>query len=98
LSLSQTLYDELVPLFEAAKRKRQIIMVTHNANLVINTDADQIIVADVGAHTSEGLPPIQYRSGGLEQEPIRKIVCNILEGGEVAFRDRARRLRIALAR
>jgi hypothetical protein len=72
-------------------------MVTHNANLVVNTDADQIIVAEVGAH-GEGLPPISYSSGGLEEARIRKIVCDILEGGELAFRDRARRLGIAFQR
>lgn len=94
----KSVYDELVPLFQAAKRKRQVIMVTHNANLVINADADQVIVAEVGAQTTSGLPPISYHSGGLEEDPIRKIVCDILEGGELAFRDRARRLRIALAR
>jgi AAA domain, putative AbiEii toxin, Type IV TA system len=94
----QSIYTELVPLFQVAKRKRQVIMVTHNANLVINTDADQIIIADVGAHTGDGLPPITYRSGGLDEAPIRKLVCNILEGGEQAFQDRARRLRIALSR
>lgn len=94
----KSVYDELVPLFQAAKRKRQVIMVTHNANLVVNADADQIIVAEVGAQTTSGLPPISYHSGGLEEGRIRKIVCDILEGGELAFRDRARRLRIALAR
>ncbi|MHC2357812.1 energy-coupling factor transporter ATP-binding protein EcfA2 [Sinorhizobium meliloti] len=94
----KSIYDELVPLFVAAKRKRQVIMVTHNANLVINTDADQIIVAEVGAHTAEGLPPITYSAGGLEEVSVRKIACDILEGGELAFKDRARRLRIAFAR
>jgi ABC-type uncharacterized transport system ATPase subunit len=94
----KSIYDELVPLFLAAKRKRQIIMVTHNANLVVNTDADQIIIADVGNHTAAGLPPITYRSGGLDEKTIRKTVCDILEGGEHAFTDRARRLRIALKR
>lgn len=94
----KSVYDELVPLFQAAKRKRQVMMVTHNANLVVNADADQIIVAEVGAQTASGLPPISYRSGGLEEGRIRKIVCDILEGGELAFRDRARRLRIGLAR
>ncbi len=74
-------------------------MVTHNANLVINTDADQIIVAEVGTASAGGLPPIRYQSGGLDEKPIRTLaVCNILEGGEMAFRDRARRLRIALKR
>jgi predicted ATPase len=42
----KSVFDELVALFIAAKAKRQVIMVTHNANLVINTDADQIIVAE----------------------------------------------------
>ena len=46
-------------------------MVTHNANLVINADADQIIIANVGSHTSEGLPPISYYGGGLEEADIR---------------------------
>ncbi|MCH8863537.1 MAG: ATP-binding protein [Proteobacteria bacterium] len=94
----KSIYDELVPLFQEAKRKRQVIIVTHNANLVVNTDADQIIIAEVGEHPAAGLPPITYRSGGLDEAPIRKIVCDILEGGELAFRDRARRLRIFFER
>ena len=94
----QSIFDELVPLFQEAKRKRQVIMVTHNANLVINTDADQIIVADVGPQSADGLPSITYKSGGLDEAEIRKDVCDILEGGEEAFRNRARRLRIVLER
>ena len=94
----KSVFDELVSLFIAAKAKRQVIMVTHNANLVINTDADQIIVAECGPHPSGGLPPITYKAGGLEDEHIRKAVCNILEGGEEAFRERARRLRVRLDR
>lgn len=94
----KSVFDELVALFVAAKAKRQVIMVTHNANLVINTDADQIIVATAGPHPSGGLPPITYVSGGLESAEIRKAVCDILEGGEAAFRERARRLRVRLER
>lgn len=90
--------DELVDLFIAAKAKRQVIMVTHNANLVINTDADQIIIANAENHTRGELPEITYLSGGLENAEIRKSVCDILEGGEVAFKERARRLRVRLKR
>lgn len=90
--------DELVDLFIAAKAKRQVIMVTHNANLVINTDADQIIIANAENHTRGELPQITYLSGGLENSEIRKSVCDILEGGEVAFKERARRLRVRLKR
>lgn len=94
----KSVFDELVALFINAKAKRQVIMVTHNANLVINTDADQIIVAESGPHLSGGLPPISYKAGGLEDAAIRKVVCDILEGGEAAFRERARRLRVRLDR
>jgi energy-coupling factor transporter ATP-binding protein EcfA2 len=94
----QSVNDELVPLFIAAKTRRQVIMVTHNANLVVNTDADQIIFASVGGYSESGLPRISYSAGGLENESTRRIVCEILEGGETAFKERARRLRVRLRR
>nr|WP_246526468.1 AAA family ATPase [Plastoroseomonas hellenica] len=94
----KSVFDELVHLFVEAKSHRQVIMVTHNANLVINTDADQIIIAESGPHPHGALPPITYRSGGLESAEIRKAVCDILEGGEGAFQERARRLRVRLDR
>lgn len=94
----KSVFDELVPLFIAAKAKRQVIIVTHNANLVVNTDADQIIVAETSPATGDGLPSFKYVAGGLEDVKIRKVVCDILEGGEKAFRERARRLRVQLGR
>src|SRR4030095_2167637 len=63
----KSVFDELVSLFTKAKTKRQVIMVTHNANLVINTDADQIIIAEAGPHAAGGIPPITYPSGGLQR-------------------------------
>lgn len=94
----KSVFDELVGLFIEAKSNRQVIIVTHNANLVINTDADQIIIAEAGPHPHGSLPPITYTAGGLENAEIRKSVCDILEGGEGAFRERARRLRVRLPR
>lgn len=73
-------------------------MVIQSANLVIDTDADQIIIAEAGPHPHGALPLISYRSGGLETTEIRKAICDILEGGEGAFRERARRLRGRLER
>lgn len=93
----KSIYNELVERFKEAKARRQIIIVTHNANLVVNTDADQVVIASRGAHKSDALPHIAYMSGGLENPSIREAVCNILEGGETAFLDRARRLRIPLS-
>ena len=91
---SKSVFEELVGLFVEAKSNRQVIMVTHNANLVINTDADQIIIAEAGPYPPSALPPISYTSGGLENAEIRKAVCDILEGGAAAFQERACRLRV----
>ncbi|KKN36659.1 hypothetical protein LCGC14_0771260 [marine sediment metagenome] len=92
----ESIYLELVDQFKQAKSRRQIIIVTHNANLVVNTDADQVIIASRGKHKPGNLPDISYTSGGLENQAIRTAVCNILEGGETAFLERSKRLRIPL--
>lgn len=76
------IYDELTPAFRKAKTNRQIIIATHNANLVVNTDAEQIIIAD----HSEGT--LSYRSGTIENPEVREIVKTILEGGDQAFKKR----------
>ncbi|MBJ7610374.1 MAG: ATP-binding protein [Candidatus Dormibacteraeota bacterium] len=93
----ESVYAELVNLFRQASRRRQIIMVTHNANLVVNTDVDQVIVARCGTVEEGRLPELTYLSGGLEQPAVRKAVCEVLEGGAEAFRQRARRLRLDFA-
>jgi ABC-type lipoprotein export system ATPase subunit len=83
--------QQLVPLFSRIKKYRQVIIVTHNANLVVNTDAEQIIVA-----TNEG-EVISYKTGALEDgsiiknEGIKASICNILEGGRYAFEKRERK-------
>ena len=92
----KSIYDELVGIFKEAKKRRQIIIVTHNANLVVNTDSDQVIVASRGQHKPGHLPDISYKSGGLESSDVRAAVCEILEGGRLAFAERARRLRLSL--
>ncbi len=92
----QSVFSELVPHFLEARSRRQVIIVTHNANLVINTDADQVIVARATPSTSVGMPTISYVSGSLENANIRRCVCDILEGGDRAFMERAKRYRIRL--
>lgn len=92
------MFDELVDRFREARVRRQVIIVTHNANLVVNTDADQVVVATAGPHRPGDLPEINYEGGGLENPDIRRQVCEILEGGQQAFTERARRLRVRLPR
>ena len=93
----ESIYSELVELFRSASKRRQVIMVTHNANLVVNTDVDQVIVARCGPLAEGRLPKLQYVCGGLEDPEIRRSVCQILEGGAEAFRQRARRLGLDLS-
>lgn len=76
------IYDELTPAFRSAKTRRQIIIATHNANLVVNTDAEQVIIAE---HTNGML---SYKAGTLEDLVIRDSVKTILEGGDEAFKKR----------
>src|SRR5262245_29606644 len=90
----KSVFDELVPHFGEARQRRQVIIVTHNANLVVNTDADQVIVASSERREGIGLPRLSYVSGSLEDREIRDAVCAVLEGGERAFLDRARRYRL----
>lgn len=71
-----------------------MIIVTHNANLVVNTDADQVIVARSVRGAPASLPTISYETGSLENSSIRRRVCEILEGGERAFLERERRYRL----
>ncbi len=90
----KSVFEELVPHFREARKRRQVIIVTHNANLVVNTDADQVIVASSEPNPAGGLPTVTYCCGSLEDQKIRTTVCEILEGGEQAFRDRERRYRL----
>lgn len=89
-----SVFQELVPQFREARKRRQMIIVTHNANLVVNTDADQVIIARSTRTTPTSLPTISYETGSLENSSIRRRVCEILEGGERAFLERERRYRL----
>ena len=76
------IYSELTPAIREAKKSRQIIIATHNANLVVNTDAEQIILADNIAEQ------ISYSVTVLEDTSRRELLTSILEGGEEAFAKR----------
>ena len=79
---NEFIMEKLVPIFTKIKKYRQIIIATHNANLVVNADAEQVIVA---SNKGENL---SYLSGSLESQEIRDKICNVLEGGKEAFRKR----------
>lgn len=90
-----SVYPSLIEYFRTRKKTRQIIIITHNPNLVVNTDAEQIFVANFDGSR---VPKIAYRSGALEDtgatgavQGIREEVCKILESGTEAFQLREQR-------
>lgn len=101
---NRTIYSELKDFVRKCKSKRQIIMVTHNANLVVAADAECVVVADQrGQSGNTGAYQFEYLTGSLEHSlksdnsytydsleelGIRQHVCHILEGGINAFKER----------
>jgi len=98
---NSSVYKQLVPYIRKAKKRRQIILITHNPNLVVATDAEQIIIATAERPSTQPYPCLRYHSGGLEHSVpgtdlgVREAVCLLLEGGEEAFRARENRYSLA---
>ncbi|MDF1659831.1 MAG: AAA family ATPase [Verrucomicrobiales bacterium] len=98
---NSSVYKQLVPYIRKAKTRRQIILITHNPNLVVATDAEQIVVATAERPSTQPYPCLRYDSGSLEHSVvgddlgIREAVCLLLEGGEEAFKARERRYSLA---
>ena len=87
---NQTIYKVLVRCIKRAKARRQVIMVTHNPNLAVVCDAEQIIYASCDKVNSRFV----YESGAIEHPEIRSKVVQILEGTEPAFRNRQLKYRL----
>ena len=82
---NQTVFELLVPCMKEAKQRRQVFMVTHNPNLAVVCDAEQIIYADMDKTKSFEM---RYTSGAIENPTINHAIVNVLEGTMDAFRNR----------
>ena len=104
---NRAIYTELVQYLTRKKKERQIILVTHNPNIVVGADSELIVVANqngMDTPNSNGYK-FQYISGSLENTKpfdssiktilesrgVREHVCEILEGGMEAFENRERK-------
>ncbi|GAA7800794.1 PHP-associated domain-containing protein [Helicobacter pylori] len=81
---SALIANYLVTLIKKQKQKRQIIFATHNANLVLNADAEQII------QLKNENNKIVAQSFMIESDDYKEDLLK-LEGGEKAFKDRERK-------
>ena len=82
---NETVVSLLVPVLSKAKKKRQIIMVTHNPNLAVVCDAEQVIYSSFDRKNAS---KIKYVSGSIENPVINSHVVNVLEGTKPAFNNR----------
>ena len=78
---NQSVFSNLVPCINAAKQKRQVIIVTHNPNIAVACDAEQIIYCEMDKDNYQ----IKYSSGSIENPTTRKHVVDVLEGTMPAF-------------
>ncbi|MEW6246514.1 MAG: TrlF family AAA-like ATPase [Nitrospirota bacterium] len=81
------IYDLIVRQIRENKLRRQLVVVTHNPNIVVNGDAELVTVMDFRHGQCRAV-----QSGCLQEQEVRAEICRVMEGGEQAFRQRYRRL------
>lgn len=103
---NRSIYNQVVKFLRKRKKTRQIIIVTHNPNLVLGADAELIVVANQdGEGTKNKAHKFEYVSGSIEyskaednaiaevlhKRGIQEHICDILEGGPEAFDKRKKK-------
>jgi len=78
---NESVANILVPFIRDAKKRRQIIIVTHNANLAVVADAEQIIRVKIDKQNDN---TFLFESGSLESKIVNDVV-NVLEGTKISF-------------
>ncbi|WKL50055.1 AAA family ATPase [Flavobacterium pectinovorum] len=79
---NHSVYKILVPFIKDAKKRRQIIIVTHNPNLAIVSDAELVIHVNID---KENKNTFSFNAGAIENKKINNTIVDILEGTEPAF-------------
>ena len=82
---NQSVTKVLVPFIQAAKNRRQIILVTHNPNLAVVADSDQIIHVKIDKENDQ---LVEVEAGGIEDDVINQSIVTILEGTMLSFKKR----------
>ena len=75
------LFETVLPALKKLKGRRQVIVATHNPNVVVNGDADMVIQLEATA--SRGRVAC---SGAIEEPAVRDAIVRTVDGGEEAFR------------
>ena len=81
------IYELLVRRLRETKTKRQVIVVTHNPNIVVHGDAELVLSLEA----RDGQSHIAC-AGGLQERRVREEICRVMEGGREAFKRRYQRI------
>jgi ABC-type lipoprotein export system ATPase subunit len=79
---NETIAELLVPAVKHAKGRRQVVLVTHNPNLAVVCDAEQVVHASIDKGTGN---QITYTSGSIENPAMTQRLIDVLEGTKPAF-------------
>jgi len=83
--LDSQVIQEVATRLWAAKSHRQAIFASHNANLVVNGDADLVVCCDYRRSMEQSFGEIRAQ-GAIDREEVRRVITGVMEGGEKAFR------------
>ena len=86
---NELIYSLIVKQLREIKSKRQVIIVTHNANIVVNGDAEMVLpltVVNRRTHIKQ--------AASIQSQDVRNKICDILEGGQQAFTQRYKRIHL----
>ena len=84
--------EGVVPRMREEKRRRQFLFSTHNANIPVLGDAELIVGLSASGDAEQGMAKVDSEHiGSIDARPVRKLVEELLEGGEDAFERRRRK-------
>ena len=83
--LNMKIINEIVETLWQAKTHRQVIFASHNANLVVNGDAELVICCDYRTSATESGGQIKL-TGAIDVPEINREIAEVMEGGVKAFK------------
>ena len=81
---NQTIYNDVIKVLKELKNTSQFIFATHNPNIPVLGDCEQVVSCRYEANN------IETNLGSIDDKTIRKEIVNIMEGGKEAFNNRKR--------
>lgn len=86
---NEVIYSSIVTQLRQKKTQKQLIIVTHNANIVVNGDAEMVFPLTA----RDGESKVKH-ADGIQSREVRQAICDVLEGGKQAFSQRYKRIHL----